>query len=79
MWAVRYNDQAPLWYWGFKQLPEAELRDMLSSTRAVLFLDGPEPVHARAVQELLYWFPKMTAAKLLQVSMGCWRTALTDP
>lgn len=70
VWAVRHNDQPPLWYWGFKQLPENELREMLASVQAVLFLDGPDGGQARAVQDLLYWFPQMPAGKLLQVRLA---------
>ncbi|KAK9805097.1 hypothetical protein WJX73_006552 [Symbiochloris irregularis] len=69
VWAVRYNDQAPLWYWGFKQLPENELRDVLSTVKAALFLDGPEGRPAQAVQDLLYWFPQIPVSKLLQLDL----------
>ena len=67
MWVVRYNQEAPLWYWGLKQLPESELEPMLASMRGVLFLDGPDTAPYQAVQDVLYWFPQLPARKLLQV------------
>lgn len=68
VWVVRYNEEAPLWYWGLKQLPESEVARIAAKARGLLFLDGPDSAPAAAIQDLLYWFPQMPADKLLQVS-----------
>ena len=67
VWVVRYNEEAPLWYWGFKQLPETEVARIASTSRGLLFLDGPDSSPAKAVQEVLYWYPQLPKEKLLQV------------
>lgn len=67
---VRYNAEAPLWYWGFKQMPEGELISMMDTLRSVLFLDGPDAHLPAAVQDVLYWYPELPTRKFLQVWHG---------
>lgn len=69
MWLVRFNSEAPLHYWGFKQLGDADTRAFLSEARSVVFVDGAASwLQGSAVQDLLYWYPDIDLSKLVQVT-----------
>ena len=67
MWVVRYNNEAPLHYWGLKQLGEAESEAMLQKTASVLFVDGPRPFAPSSVRDVAAWYPATPLHKLFQV------------
>ena len=71
VWVVRYNEEAPLWYWGFKQLPEAESARIAGAAQALLFLDGPVPGPGKGNQVILLGVPQLPASKMLQVVGHC--------
>ena len=69
MWVVRFNNEAPLHYWGLKQLGEIESEAMLQQAGSVLFVDGPRPSPPASVRDVAAWYPGAPQHRLLQV--GC--------
>ena len=75
VWLVRFNAEAPLHYWGFKQMGEAESLQALAAARSVLFVGGPTRQGRQSVQDILYWYPDTPVSKMQQVKAGCCRLA----
>lgn len=76
MWVVRNNHMMPYLYWGFEQLNDEEVVDVLRRTEAVLFLsDFPQltrginhTAEANVTNFVRSWFSTASDEKLHQVA-----------
>ena len=71
IWIVRFNKIPPFNFWGFQQLEDTEIEDVIRQVRAVLFLGGSNSHNATemhlAVEQVLFWFPDMLEQQVQQV------------
>ena len=67
MWVVRFNNEAPLHYWGLKQMGERETEGAMELARSVLFVGGARPQPSASVRDVVAWYPQLDQRKVQQV------------